>query len=62
MSVSVFVTVKYRLDKVCEPTDFGPEEPFKTLDALVRNLIEEEGGVLGLVEDQGEVVSIREAR
>jgi hypothetical protein len=60
--LDVFVTIKYKLDNVCDPADFGPEEPSKTLDDLVRNLIEEEGGVLGLVEDKGEVVSIREAR
>ena len=61
MAVSVFVTVKYRLDNICNPDDFGPGEPFETLDTLVRNLIEEEG-IIGLTDDQGEVVAIKEAK
>jgi hypothetical protein len=61
MAVSVFVTVKYRLDNICDQEDIGPGEPFETLDDLVRNLISDEG-IAGLATDEGEVVSIREAK
>lgn len=53
------VTMKFLIRDVCSEGDLGPGE---TLEDLVRDLIESEGGVLGLVEDEGEVVSIREAR
>ena len=60
--MDVLVTMKFLIRDVCEPADFGPGELHETLDDLVRNLIESEGGVLGLVEDEGEIVAIKEAR
>jgi hypothetical protein len=60
--MDVFVTLKYKLRDVCEqPGDFGPDEPFETLEELVRDLIAEEG-ILGLAEDQAEIVNVQEAK
>jgi hypothetical protein len=59
--MDVFVTIKYRLTSVCSAGDFGPGEPFETLDDLVMGLISDEG-IAGLAEDDGEVVAIRETK
>jgi hypothetical protein len=60
--MDAYCTIRFRLNNICSPDDFGPGEPHETLDDLVRNLIEEEGGIIGLTDDQGEVVAIKEAR
>ena len=53
--------MKFLIRDCCSEGDFGPGEPHETLDSLVRDLIQEEG-ILGVADDEHEVVSVREAR
>jgi hypothetical protein len=59
--MNAVVTMKFLIRDVCEPSSFGPGEPFANLEDLVKDLIAQEG-IAGLAEDDGEVVSIRETK
>ena len=59
--MDALVVVKFLIRDVCSEADFGPGELHESLDSLVRDLIQEEG-ILGVAEDEHEVVSIREAK
>jgi hypothetical protein len=54
--MDAYCTIRFRLNDVVE--DLAPGE---TLEDIVRDLIASEG-ILGLTDDQGEIVAIREAR
>jgi hypothetical protein len=54
--MDAYCTIRFRLNNIIE--DLAPGE---TLEDIVRDLVESEG-ILGLAEDQGEIVNIREAR
>jgi len=40
--MDTFVTIRFRLNNIWEPTEFGPDQPFETLEELVRHMIEVE--------------------
>jgi len=54
------VTIRFRAENLCNPSDFGNGAPDKTFADLVKRLIESEG-LFGIVQDDYDIISIEEA-
>lgn len=51
------ITVRFTASNLCEPEDL--EQPVETFDKMVRYLIESEG-LVGIIDDEGTILEIKE--